>query len=183
MTSGTGAGEVTVIVLAMHGVPPRDFPPAELAELMALSGRLGHGPTAAPPELARRHAELDGRIRSWPRSEANDPFFVGSQALASRLSRETRWPVVVGFNEFCAPGLDDALDAAVTAATRVLVVTPMMTVGGEHAEIDIPAAIERARTRHPAAQFIYAWPFEASRVVRLLADQVRQYAAGTTGGV
>lgn len=182
MTSGTGAAEAMAIVLAMHGVPPRDFPPAELAELMALSGRLGHGPSAAPAELARRHAELDSRIRSWPRSEANDPFFAGSQALAASLGRETGWPVVVGFNEFCAPGLDDALDTAVQVAARVLVVTPMMTIGGEHAEIDIPAAIERGRTRHPAAQFIYAWPFEASTVVRLLAEQVRRYAAGTTGG-
>jgi len=174
--------EASVIVLAMHGVPPRDFPPAELAELMALAGRLGHGPTPAPPDLARRHAELDGRIRSWPRSEANDPFFVGSQALAARLRDEAGWPVVVGFNEFCAPSLDDALDAAVEAASRVMVVTPMLTVGGEHAEIDIPAAIDRARKRHPDAKFIYAWPFESSSVVRLLADQLRRHAPGTTGG-
>lgn len=183
ITSKGGAGEATVIVLAMHGVPPRDFPPAELTELMALSARLGHGsPAAAQSDVARRHAELDRRIRSWPRSEVNDPFFVGSQALASRLRRETRWPVVVGFNEFCAPGLDEALDAAVEAATRVLVVTPMMTAGGEHAEIEIPAAIERARMRHPGAGFTYAWPFEPSRVVALLAEQVRRYAASTIDG-
>ncbi|HLE58025.1 MAG TPA: hypothetical protein VJA85_00090 [Candidatus Limnocylindria bacterium] len=110
MTSKAAASPSTVIVLAMHGLPPRDFPPAELAELMTLGARLGHGPTAAPPELARRHAELDARIRSWPRTAANDPFWAGAQMLALRLRRETHWPVVVGFNDFCGPSLDEALD-------------------------------------------------------------------------
>ena len=32
---------------------------------------------------------------------------------------------------------------------KVLVVTPMMTRGGEHVEREIPAAVARARRRHP----------------------------------
>ena len=74
------------------------------------------------------------------------------------------WPappgeVVVGFNEFCAPDLAQALDeAAARGAGQVVVTTPMMTTGGEHAEQDIPAAIDQAPARHPQVTFDYAWP-------------------------
>jgi hypothetical protein len=50
----------TIIVLAMHGVPPSDFPPAERIELFGLQARLEHGggppgpsgSTGAAPDLA-----------------------------------------------------------------------------------------------------------------------------------
>ena len=79
----------------------------------------------------------------------------------------------MGYNEFCAPSLDRALDqAAAREAEQVIVVTPMMTPGGEHAEEDIPAAIRRAEERHPALAFAYAWPFDVDDVARFLAAQV-----------
>ncbi|MDD3828687.1 MAG: hypothetical protein PHY79_22205, partial [Anaerolineae bacterium] len=59
----------TMIVLAMHGAPARDFPPAELAELMSLHGRLSSPPAAGGEEraaLEARHAALDARVRAWP---------------------------------------------------------------------------------------------------------------------
>jgi sirohydrochlorin ferrochelatase len=49
-----------------------------------------------------------------------------------------------------------------------------MTRGGEHSEVDIPAAIERARARHPGVAFVYVWPFETAAVARFLAAQVGQ---------
>jgi sirohydrochlorin cobaltochelatase len=79
----------------------------------------------------------------------------------------------VGYNEFRVPSLDEALDqAAERGAGRVIVVTPMMPPGGEHAEEDIPAATGRAEERHPMATFAYAWPFRVEDVARLLATQV-----------
>lgn len=80
---------------------------------------------------------------------------------------------MVGFNEFCALDLGEALDQTVAqGARRVLVVTPMMTPGGKHAEIDIPAAIDAARQRHRGVDFRYAWPFDTEDVAAFLAEQV-----------
>lgn len=162
-----------VIVLAMHGAPPKDFPPREMAELFGLHVRLEH---AAGPEragLEQRHAELDARMRAWPRTAQNDPFWAGAQDVAEHLGRATGVDVIVGFNEFCAPTLDEAFDrAAARSAEKVIVITAMMTRGGEHSESDIPAAIDRARGRHPGLSIFYAWPFEAADVAQFLAGQI-----------
>lgn len=167
----------TTIVLAMHGAPPSGFPRDELAELFGLHMRLEHQPLSEEQRarLEARHAELDIKVRNWPRTPENDPFFAASLELGRHLSEATGRRVVVGFNEFCAPTLDEALDEAATLGVqRVVVVTPMMTRGGEHAERDIPAAIERARARQPAVTFVYAWPFAAEEVAGFLAEQIGQ---------
>lgn len=166
----------TIIVLAMHGSPPADFPRPELAEFMRLHAQLDHGDGAPPKELVRRHDELDLKVRRWPRSAANDPFYAGSTALAAELERAARLKVLAGFNEFCAPSLGEAFDeAARSGAVRVIVITPMMTRGGEHAERDIPTAIERARRNHPGVEFVYAWPFPSAEVARFLAQHAAAF--------
>jgi len=169
----------TVIVLAMHGVPPADFPRQELDEFLALHARFEHGAAGGGPG-SERYDELETRMRHWPRTEDNDPYHAASYELARELSRVARCEVVVGFNEFCAPGLDQALDLAVASkAASVLVVTPMMTGGGEHSEKDIPSAISRARERHTGKRIVYAWPFPVADVAAFLAAQVAQFAPPT----
>ena len=79
----------------------------------------------------------------------------------------------MGFNEFCAPSLDDTFSKATArGAEKVIVVTPMMTRGGEHAEVDIPRAVEAAQARYPKIPIIYAWPFRVSDVASFLATQI-----------
>jgi sirohydrochlorin cobaltochelatase len=166
----------TIIVLAPHGVPPRDFPPAEMAEFFGLHARIEAGSHGLQPEQRERCRALDERMRAWLRTPANDPFHAASLELAARLARETGFEAIVGFNEFCGPSLDEAFaDAAERGAGKVIVVTPMLTQGGEHAERDIPAAIARARTAHPAVEFVYAWPFPHGAILGLLANQVRAF--------
>ena len=168
----------TVVVLAMHGVPPRDFPAAELAEFFSLHARIEAGGHGMAPVQRQRCGDLEVRLRAWPRTRANDPFHAASMDLAARLARGTGFAVIVGFNEFCAPSLDEAFaSAAASGAGRVIAVTPMLTQGGEHAERDIPAAIARARTAHREVEFVYAWPFEGEAVLRLLTEQVRRFTA------
>jgi sirohydrochlorin cobaltochelatase len=163
----------TVIVLAMHGAPPKDFPRRETGELFALHARLEHAPPAERAGLQRRHDELDAKMRAWPRTPENDPFFVASRELGAHLTQATGHEVLVGFNEFCAPDLDGALDQAVErGANQVIVTTPMMTQGGEHAASDIPQVIQRVQARHPGVRFQYAWPFEVADVARFLAEQI-----------
>src|SRR3990172_10814706 len=134
-----------VIVLAMHGAPPTAFPPQEIGELFMLHMRLEHvaGPERAA--LEGRFAALDARVRAWPRTQQKDFFYAGSLDLAAHLERLTGLPVIVGFNEFCGPSLDEALDrAAATSAGRVVVVTPMVTPRAEHSQIYIPPPLPRA---------------------------------------
>lgn len=170
-----------VFVLAMHGVPPNDFPKHEMAELFSLHSRLAHAIGDERARLERRHAELDAKIRAWPRTAQNDPFYAGSQELAGHLSRAMGCEVIVGFNEFCAPNLDEALEQAIArGAEKVIVITPMMTRGGGHSEVDIPAAIRRAQGRHPEIPILYVWPLEVSEVAQFLAAQIRRFVE-TTG--
>ncbi len=169
----------SVIVLAMHGSPPRDFPQHKMGELMALHGRLAQlsGPEKAPV-LQRYHA-LDAEIRNWPRSPENDPFHVFSTALAQELAATTGNEVIVGYNEFCAPELRLALgEAARRGAGRIIVVTPMMTRGGEHAEMEIPAIIQEFRHTHPQIETIYAWPFEKMEIALFLQQHIARFLPG-----
>ncbi len=169
----------TTIVLVMHGVPPRDFPRREIAEMMGLQNRLEHG--AVPPHeragAEARFAELDAKVRNWPRSAANDTFYTASQELAAELARATGNEVVLGFNEFCAPALPEALDrAAQTGAARVVVITPMLTPGGDHSEVEIPAQVEDARGQHPQIEFVYAWPYTMTEVAAFLSQRIQRLA-------
>ncbi|TAJ99269.1 MAG: hypothetical protein EPO39_16920 [Candidatus Manganitrophaceae bacterium] len=165
-----------VVVLAMHGAPASDFPKREMAELFDLRGKLRHASEETRASLQRRHDELDAKMRSWPRTAENDPFFNGSQALAAQLRREMNCDVIVGFNEFCSPGVDEALDQAAAMRPRqVVIVTPMMTPGGAHSKAEIPEAIDGAQRRHPGISFIYAWPFETAEIAKFLAVQMEMF--------
>lgn len=156
----------------MHGVPPNDFPKNEMMELLGLHTRIEHSHGTDKSALVR-YNELDAKMRNWHRTPQNDPFYFASLELANYLSQSTKSEVIVGFNEFCAPSLDEALDQAVTrGAEKIIVITPMMTRGGEHSEKDIPAAIARAQERFPKIKIIYAWPFQTSEVAQFLANQI-----------
>jgi sirohydrochlorin cobaltochelatase len=174
----------TTLVLAMHGAPPRDFPPLALTEFFDLHTRIEYSPPASLPDLGgvggvnpvefEMYEELDLKMRMWPRSAENDPFYAASLKIAEEMAQLSGWEVLVGFNEFCAPTVDEALEQAVLeGAERVVVVTPMLTPGGEHAEWDIPKAIERAKESYPAVEFVYAWPIEVGRTAEFLIEQVK----------
>jgi sirohydrochlorin cobaltochelatase len=146
-----------------------------MGEFFRLHARLEH---AAGPERAaseQRYVDLDRKMRAWPRTAQNDRFWAASHQLASHLSSATGCDVIVGFNEFCAPGLDEALDQAIARdPERVVVVTPMMTRGGEHAEVDIPVAVRCAQERFPSIPIVYVWPFDGAQVAQFLAAQINQ---------
>lgn len=157
------------IVLAMHGVPPLDFPARDLGELMALHALTDHG--------GARGRELEARMRAWPRGPENDPYWWASRQLGEALEREIGDPVIVGFNEFCDPTVEEAIQsAAALATTEILVLTPMLTRGGVHSERDIPAAIARARESDPGLRITYVWPVGVGAVARFLAQLARLWS-------
>jgi sirohydrochlorin ferrochelatase len=60
-----------------------------------------------------------------------------------------------GFIEFAPPDLDAALDHLVAAGARDVVAVPLVLLGAGHLKDDGPAALARARHRHPDASFQY----------------------------
>ena len=162
----------SVIVLAMHGSPPKGVSPRQVIELIGLHEGLEHAPALVRRLLEPRHRKLDAKMRAYPRTLQNDPFWAGSQELAEQLRAATGLEVIVGFNEFCAPTLDEALDQAAAQAGKIIVATPMMTRGGEHSEAEIPETVRRAQARHPNVEFKYAWPLDVTAIAQWLAGQI-----------
>lgn len=168
----------TTIILTMHGAPPKDFPRRELGEYFTLHMQAENSPQRMDETQRQRYAALDQQVRSWPRTAANDPFYANSQEMARRLASETGLTTLACFNEFCDPSLSDTVRRAVAGgAQRIVVITPMMTGGGEHAEIDIPEELDRLRGDFPQVEIIYAWPFDPDAVTRFLSGQVRRFIA------
>ncbi|MBN2464282.1 hypothetical protein JXD38_01480 [candidate division WOR-3 bacterium] len=164
-----------VIVLAMHGIPPADFPRPELEEFLALHARFKRA-DKVDRQGYEHYEELEAKLRYWPRTEETDPYHAAALGLVQALSRAAGCEVFLGFDEFCAPSLDEALDrASASEAHSVLVVTPAMTQGSEDSEGNIPAAISRARERHPGRRIVYAWPFPVDEVAAFLAGQAVQF--------
>lgn len=168
----------TAVVLAMHGVPPQDFPREEMMELFSLHPKLEHTTGPDREALQRRHDELEEKMRQWPRTPENDPYYYASLEIAKKLEEISGDKVFIGFNEFCAPSIGDAIgEAAALRLDKIVVITPMMTRGGEHSERDIPRAIRSSRKRHPDLEIVYAWPFDADEVASFLADHMRRFAS------
>lgn len=166
----------TILVLAMHGITPSDFPQNEKIELIRLDSLVHSDPDKVTIEQKTRFEVLDYKMRNWPRNKQNDPFQAASRELAAHLERESGNEVIVGFNEFCAPSVDQALDlAAEKKPERVIVLTPMMMPGGKHSEIEIPDSIKAAQKRHPSIQFGYLWPYQLEHLARFFAREIHAY--------
>lgn len=164
------------VVLAMHGVPPRDFPRAETMELFSLHPKFEHVSGPEREALQLRHDELEEKMRRWPRTAENDPYFYASFEIAKKMEDILGDRVFVGFNEFCAPTIEEAIgEAAAGSPDKIIVLTTMMTRGGEHSERDIPHAIRRSQKNHPGLEIIYAWPFDVSDVAVFLAGHIRRF--------
>ena len=169
-SSPTDANAATGVVLVGHGAVPTDCPRELVTRLKALEG--ARRATGGAPGAEER--ALDDRIRRWPRTPATDPYRAGLEALAGRLGPLLGAAhLVVAYNEFCAPTIDEAVATlAAAGACRVVVVPSMLTPGGVHSEVEIPEALARLRAAHPDLALRYAWPFDLDQVAHLLAAHV-----------
>lgn len=114
--------------------------------------------------------ELDAKVRHWPRTSETDPYASGVEALAEAVRIAAPGvEVVVAYNEFCAPSLEDAVVGLHALGCREIEVVPtMLTKGGVHSEVEIPETLDELRVRYPGTTFRYAWPFDATAVAALL---------------
>jgi sirohydrochlorin cobaltochelatase len=166
--------EGRVVILVGHGAPPRGYRREAVARLKALEGRR----QATGGSMGDEEAALDRQIRAYPRTAENDPYREGILALAAALApRLGGAQLLVAYNEFCGPSVEEAVEDAVRAGAQEIVVVPsMLTPGGVHAEVEIPEALARARARFPGLKLRYAWPFDLELIATMLAVQV---GAGT----
>ena len=81
---------------------------------------------------------------------------VVKQRTAERPHDEAPQAVHAGFIEFASPDLDVGLDELVATGTDRVVAVPLVLLGGGHMKNDGPAALDRARLRHPGVRFTYA---------------------------
>lgn len=90
---------------------------------------------------------------------ARDPAWRAPvDALADRMRRAlpgTR--VEPAFLERMSPTLIEAIDAAVAAGSRRVVVGPVFWAPGGHLKHDVPELVEQARRRHAGVSF-EVWP-------------------------
>ncbi|MGH7255678.1 MAG: sirohydrochlorin chelatase [Nitrospirales bacterium] len=163
------------VVLVGHGGIPKDFPRDRLARLKTLESQ--RRASRQPP--THEEIELEVSLRRWPRSSQTDPYQAGLEALAARLTPHLGDTLfALAYNEFCAPTVKDAVERLIAAGARDLTVVPsMLTPGGSHSELEIPAELEELRELHPGVTIRYAWPFDLGIVAAMLAAQVHRFQA------
>ncbi|MDQ7988312.1 MAG: CbiX/SirB N-terminal domain-containing protein [Candidatus Dactylopiibacterium sp.] len=77
------------------------------------------------------------------------------QRLAEAVRRDAPGADVrLAFLEFMAPGLAEAIDAAVAGGAREIQVVPVFLAQGGHVRRDVPALIDAARARHGGVSIV-----------------------------
>jgi sirohydrochlorin cobaltochelatase len=161
------------VVLVGHGGIPTDYPREPLRALTALEAkRRASGGDPTPEELA-----LDRQIRTWPRTPRNDPYQAGLESLAAHLKASLNGDLfAVAYNEFCAPTVEEAVEALIAEGAREIRVVPsMFTPGGSHSELEIPETLAQLRRKYPEIDLRYAWPFDLNQVASMLAAQLTRF--------
>lgn len=161
------------VILVGHGAIPTDYPRELFARQRSLeSARGGNGGDPSPEEM-----ELDRKIRQWSRTAATDPYQAGLEALGAHLKRSLDGDLfAIAYNEFCAPTLEEAVQAVIAQGARQIRIVPsMLTPGGSHSEREIPDALAQLRIKHPGIEFRYAWPFDLQQVASMLASQLNRF--------
>jgi sirohydrochlorin cobaltochelatase len=161
------------IVLVGHGGVPTDCPHELVRKLKQLEAQR----RAARKSKSQDEKELDEKIRRWPRTPQNDPYKEGLEALAAKLRPLLkRDRLAIAYNEFCAPTVEEAVEALIKDGIwDITVVSSMFTAGGSHAEIEIPDTVNKLKRAHPNAAIRYAWPFDQHLVAGMIATHLKQF--------
>ena len=155
------------VVLVGHGGIATDTPTELVAELKTLARERAR---RSEPVPSAREAELEHTIRRWPRTDTTDPYKRGLESIGRALApRIAPRRLVLAYNEFCAPSVEDAIDALVAdGAEAITLVTTMFTPGGGHSEVDIPNLVRAATERHPGVRIVFAWPYAVDGIAEFL---------------
>jgi len=169
------------VILVGHGGIPKGCP----QELVTKLKRLEAQRRAAKLPPSREEIELDTQIRHWPRTAETDPYQAGLETVAARLRAQLDGELfAVAYNEFCAPTLEDSVEALIKqGATHITVTTTMFTPGGSHSEVEIPEILDHLRPQYPGVEIRYAWPFDLNLVANTLAEQIKRFSKKAPHGM
>ena len=161
------------VILVGHGGLPKDCP----REMIQQFKQLERERKASGKPATSQERDLEKRIREWPRTPENDPYKAGLEQLAERLEPLLDGaPLVLAYNEFCAPTLEDAVAGLATREINHITVVPtMLTPGGSHSEIEIPEILDGLRLCHPTLEIRYAWPTNLDLLARMLANHLKTF--------
>lgn len=161
------------VILVGHGAVAKDCPRELVMHLKTLEGR--RQASGAAPSV--EELELDGRIRTWPRTPETDPYQAGIQALSHSLrALLTDVRFGVAYLEFCAPTLDTVIEEFIAEGVKEIVTIPsMFTPGGVHSEVDIPEILAELREQYPDVTLRYAWPVDLNIMARLLVEHLTPF--------
>jgi sirohydrochlorin cobaltochelatase len=124
-----------------------------------------------PPLLLAAHGTSD---------QAGIDAFAALAERVGKLAAADGTRVAGGFIELSAPALREAVAGLAAAGPGPIVAVPLMLSAAGHAKGDIPAALARERTRHPAVRFTYARPLGPhGDLINLLAKRVDACGADT----
>jgi sirohydrochlorin cobaltochelatase len=164
------------VILIGHGSAATDTPRHLVAELKRLEGERN---ARRETVMSAREAELDKQVREWPRTPDNDAYKAGVEEIARALAPKLGGRMLVtAYNEFCAPSVEDAIEALVREGFKsVTLISTMYTRGGVHAECEIPGIVTEARKKHPGVTIEYAWPFDPDFLADFLSAQLSRRSA------
>jgi cobalt/nickel transport system ATP-binding protein len=86
-----------------------------------------------------------------------------------------------GFIELVEPDLDTTVDKMVADGATDVIGVPLVLLGAGHLKNDGPAALDRARQRHPGVRFRYAGPLGIHPLVLSVAEERINEAVEATG--
>jgi sirohydrochlorin cobaltochelatase len=94
------------------------------------------------------------------------------EAIAAAMqARDPRARIEIGFLEFLAPSLPEAIDRLAGEGIRAIVVVPIFMAQSGHTKRDLPQLLESASRRHDGLSIEVATPIgEAGAVVAAIAQ-------------
>jgi len=161
------------VLLVGHGGLPKDISPEIVEQFMRVhKARLKAGGPVSQQEI-----DLDKTIRNWERTEKNDPYKAGLEALSAQMEPLLEGYIVkTAYNEFCHPSIEDAVgELAQQDVSEIIIATTMITRGGSHSEKEIPEEIRQLSQKHRDIRFQYAWPFNMNSFAEFLSDHVKSF--------
>jgi precorrin isomerase/sirohydrochlorin ferrochelatase len=161
---GAAAGVPTIVLRGERGGA------AVGAAIVNALGRLADAPAPAaatePALFLLGHGTRSGQ-------GADELRAFTTEVAAARPERT----VGAGFIEFMEPDPDTGLDQLVDAGAHDIVVVPLVLLGAGHMKDDGPAALVKARVRHPGAHFHYSRDFGVGPAVLAVVEARAQEAA------
>jgi sirohydrochlorin cobaltochelatase len=98
--------------------------------------------------------------------------------LAEKLRRSAGDIIIeYAFLQYAQPSADSALDHCITHGAKEIVIVPFFMQAGGHVTRDIPAFLDKARTRHPecdirSTEYVGAHPL-MTQIVMDLVDKAK----------